>query len=165
MRKTAVYPLLLMIIFTLFLSLLLQSVRFRLVSETSRKREYTEEIIAGGDRELLQTEVDTLYRQSREVNSESSLNEIMHSVGYSRKGEQVFIFPRDISPDIPQYREPQEPQRIPWGYRVLMWIGSPLVSLLLSCGVSAGTGLAIYLVRRFRKLRKGTYRNNHIHTG
>ncbi|MBN2858677.1 MAG: hypothetical protein JXK93_00255 [Sphaerochaetaceae bacterium] len=165
MRKTAVYPLLLMVIFTLFFSLFLQTIRFLMVTESITERVYAEESLLDGDVELLQREVDTLYRQSREVSGKSTLNEIMHSVGYSQKGEQVFIFPRDISPDIPQYRVPQEPERIPWAYRVLMWIGSPSVSILLSFGVSSGTWLIISLVRRYRKKRKRVYGNNHIHKG
>ena len=84
----------------MLLSLLLQTVRFLIVTGSSSERVYTEQTAGDGEMELLQREVDALYRQSREVRDESALNEIMHSVGYSRKGEQVFIFPRDISPDI-----------------------------------------------------------------
>jgi len=165
MRKTAVYPFLLLIIFTMLLSLLLQTVRFLIVTGSSSERVYTEQTAGDGEMELLQREVDALYRQSREVRDESALNEIMHSVGYSRKGEQVFIFPRDISPDLPQYHAPQEPEPITWVHRVFLWVGSPLVSLLLSCGVSTGIWLVMYLVKRFRTKRKRVIGNNHIHIG
>ncbi len=162
MKKTAAFSFLCVMFCTLLFSLLLQALSFLVVSgyqgNTGHTAELAEQV------ETLKREVDVLYRQSSEVNGESSMDEVMHAIGYAKRGEQVFIFPQDISPDIPDALETPEPQNLPVVYRVLVWAGRPLISFLISCAVTAGIGLPVYLVKRSRRTEGDSHGNSHVRT-
>ncbi len=110
--------------------------------EKVRKEEY--EIAA------LQDKVDTLYQKSMSTQHESFLTSVMNSIGYTRKGEQIYIFPKDTTADIPERKDEViiSAERTPASF--LLLLGRPIVSFILSGSLTAGLCMIGYIISKKR---------------
>ncbi len=101
-------------------------------------------------RDALKRDNEALYQKSIGVSHESQMTSVMNAIGYSRENEKIYIFEKELTPDIP-VREQEKMYSDPsFLTRVARFLGRPAVSALTAVFV----GMVLLILRNVLRVRR-----------